>query len=275
MTKKKDRIVTFILVVIIIILVNAIINQFTPILDLTKNKIYSLSNESKILVKNLKEPMSVKFFVTPNLPPPFSTYEKYVKDLFEGYKLAGGRNLSFEVIDASKNSQLANQYNINPTQISVLERDQTQTKLAYMSLAFIYGDSIETMPFIQSSEGLEYNIDIIIKKMIDKNDKLTRLENNLNVYYISSDEIYSLLPIGSIELIPDSIMQAIVEANKNLMNKVKFVHINMNNPTPEYEELLKKLNVKKVKWEDIKDNNGNIIAKKWKCIFFFDIRKWR
>ena len=267
MTKKKDRIVTFILVVIIIILVNAIINQFTPILDLTKNKIYSLSNESKILVKNLKEPMSVKFFVTPNIPPPFSTYEKYVKDLFEGYKLAGGRNLSFEVIDASKNSQLANQYNINPTQISVLERDQTQTKLAYMSLAFIYGDSIETMPFIQSSEGLEYNIDIIIKKMIDKNDKLTRLENNLNVYYISSDEIYSLLPIGSIELIPDSIMQAIVEANKNLMNKVKFVHINMNNPTPEYEELLKKLNVKKVKWEDIKDNNGNIIAKNGSAYF--------
>ena len=82
MTKKKDRIITFILVLIIIILINAIINQFNPSLDLTRDKVYSLSKESKTLIKNIKEPMSVKFFITPNLPPPFSTYEKYVRDIF-------------------------------------------------------------------------------------------------------------------------------------------------------------------------------------------------
>ena len=86
MTKKKDRIITFILVLIIIILINAIINQFNPSLDLTRDKVYSLSKESKTLIKNIKEPMSVKFFITPNLPPPFSTYEKYVRDIFEEYK---------------------------------------------------------------------------------------------------------------------------------------------------------------------------------------------
>lgn len=267
MTKKKDRIITFSLIVIIIILINAVVNQFTPALDLTKDKVYSLSKESKNLVKNLKEPMSVKFFVTPNLPPPFSTYEKYIKDLFEGYKAAGGKNISFEVIDASKHSDLANQYRINPTQISVLEKDQTQTKVAYMGLSFIYGDSIETIPFVQSTEGLEYNIDTIIRKMMDKNDRLARLENNLNVYYISSQEIYDLLPIGSIEIIPDSIMQAVADANKDLMNKVRFINVDMSNPSPENEELLKKLNIKKIEWNDIKDPNGNIIANKGSAYF--------
>lgn len=267
MTKKKDRIITFSLIVIIIILINAVVNQFTPALDLTKDKVYSLSKESKNLVKNLKEPMSVKFFVTPNLPPPFSTYEKYIKDLFEGYKAAGGKNISFEVIDASKHSDLANQYRINPTQISVLEKDQTQTKVAYMGLSFIYGDSIETIPFVQSTEGLEYNIDTIIRKMMDKNDRLARLENNLNVYYISSQEIYDLLPIGAIEIIPDSIMQAVADANKDLMNKVRFINVDMSNPSPENEELLKKLNIKKIEWNDIKDPNGNIIANKGSAYF--------
>ena len=57
MTKKKDRIITFILVLIIIILINAIINQFNPSLDLTRDKVYSLSKESKTLIKNIKEPM--------------------------------------------------------------------------------------------------------------------------------------------------------------------------------------------------------------------------
>ena len=267
MTKKKDRIITFSLVVVIIILINAIINQFTPIIDLTKDKVYSLSKESKNLVKNLKEPMTVKFFVTPNLPPPFSTYERYIKDLFEGYKSAGGKNISFEVVDASKHGDLATQYRINPTQISVLEKDQTQTKVAYMGLSFIYGDSIETIPFVQSTEGLEYNIDTIMRKLMDKNDKLARLENNLNVYYISSPEIYELLPIGAMELIPDSIMQAVSDANKDLMNKVKFIHVDMSNPSAENEELLKKLNIKKIEWQDIKDPSGNIIANKGSAYF--------
>lgn len=267
MTKKKDRIITFSLIVVIIILINAIANQFTPMIDLTKDKVYSLSKESKNLVKNLKEPMSVKFFVTPNLPPPLSTYEKYIKDLFEGYKAAGGKNISFEVIDASKHGDLASQYRINPTQISVLEKDQTQTKVAYMGLSFIYGDSIETIPFVQSTEGLEYNIDTIIRKMMDKNDRLARLENNLNVYYVSSKEIYDLLPIGAMELIPDSIMQAVADANKDLMNKVRFINVDMSNPTAENEELLKKLNVKKIEWDDIKDPNGNIVANKGSAYF--------
>ena len=267
MTKKKDRIITFSLIVVIIILINAILSQFTPIIDLTKDKIYSLSKESKNLVKNLKEPMSVKFFVTPNLPPPFSTYEKYIKDLFEGYKTAGGKNISFEVIDASKHGDLAAQYRINPTQISVLEKDQTQTKVAYMGLSFIYGDSIETIPFVQSTEGLEYNIDTIIRKMMDKNDRLARLENNLNVYYISSKEIYDLLPIGATELIPDSIMQAVADANKDLMNKVRFINVDMSNPSQENEEIIKKLNVKKIEWNDIKDREGNIVANKGSSYF--------
>ena len=267
MTKKKDRIITFILILIIIFLINAIINQFTPAIDLTRDKVYSLSKESKTLVRNLKEPMTVKFFVTPNLPPPFSAYEKYIKDIFEGYKSAGGKNLSFEVVDASKDSAQASQYGVSPTQISVLEKDQTQTKVAYMGLAFIYGDSIETIPFIQSTEGLEYNIDTTIRKMMDKNDKLTRLENNLNVYYVSSPEIYDLLPIGAVELIPDSIMKAVASANKNLMNKVQFINVDMTNPSKENEDLLKKLNIKKIEWNDIKDPNGNIVANKGSAYF--------
>ena len=102
MTKRKDRIITFIFVLVIIVLINAIVNQFTPFIDLTKDKVYSLSSGSKSLVKSLKEPLSVKFFLTPNLPPPFSTYEKYIKDLFAEYKSAAGKNISFEICSSQQ-----------------------------------------------------------------------------------------------------------------------------------------------------------------------------
>ena len=48
------------------------------------------------------------------------------------------------------------------------------------------------------------------------------------------------------------------------MNKVVFTNINIANSEDEIknEELLKKLNIKKLEWEDIKDEKGNIVANK-------------
>lgn len=265
LTKKEDRIITFILVLIIIILINAIVVQFSPTLDLTNDSIYSLSEESKLMLKSLKEPMTVKLFITPNLPPPFSTYERYVKDLLTQYKSSGKGNFNFEIINATKDPSQAREYGIQPSQISVLEKDQTQTKVAYLGMAILYGDSIESIPFIQSTEGLEYRMSTLIRKMADKNDKLSRLKENLNVYLIVSPEVIKLLPPGSYETLPITVSEAITEANKTLMNKVAFN--NVDTKSKEGEEIIYKLDVPKMKWDDIKDNRGDIIVPKGEGYF--------
>lgn len=264
-TKKQDRVITFILLLIIVVLVNAIVIEFSASFDLTRDKIYSLSDASKLTLKNLKEPMSVKFFITPNLPPPFSTYEQYIKDLLSGYKSASRGNFNYEIIDASKSSVEATEYGIAPSQISVLEKDQTQTKRAYFGLTILYGDTVETIPFISSTEGLEYRISTLIKKMIDKNDRLARLTNNLDVYFIASSEIMSMLPPNTFDTLPISVNEAVIEANKKLMNKVVFHNVDVK--SKEGEEILKKLDVKKLYWDEVKDKNGNIVMPKGDAYF--------
>ncbi len=256
----KKRFIVFIIVVFIIILVNILLNNFNFSIDFTKDRLYSLNKASKSLVQKLEEPITIKLIATPNLPPPFSIYQKYIKDIILQYKKYSRKKIIFEVLDANKNEDLINEYGLNPTQISVLEKDQTQTKIAYLNLVFLYKDSLETTQFIESTEGLEYNIDTIIKRLINKNNKLSTLNDSLNIYYIFSDDIYSLLPIGANELIPEYISKAVDEANKKLIDKVNFIPIDMTNPTRYSEILIKKFNTDKINWDTITDEEGNIIA---------------
>ncbi len=257
MTKKQDRYITFALVLIIILLLNALLFQYSPTVDLTKDKIYSISDETKNTLKNLREPMTVKFFITPNLPPPFLTYEKYTKDLLTQYKNASRGNFNFEIIDASKNKEEAIANGVSESQINVLEKDETKIKRVFFGLSIMYGELKETLPFIQSTVGMEYYITTLMRNMINKNDRLSRLEDNLDVYLIVSSDIIPLLPEGIFEMLPITLNEAVIEANKTLMNKVTFQ--NVDTKASNFEELVSTLGIEKVVWESILDENGNVI----------------
>ena len=82
----KKRFIVFIIVVFIIILVNILLNNFNFSIDFTKDRLYSLNKASKSLVQKLEEPITIKLIATPNLPPPFSIYQKYIKDIILQYK---------------------------------------------------------------------------------------------------------------------------------------------------------------------------------------------
>ncbi len=258
MTKKQDRFITFFLVLIIIVLINAISYQFSPVLDLTRDRVYSLSKESKLTLKKLKSPMTVKLFITPNLPPPLSTYERYTKDLLSQYKNAGGGNFQFEIIDAIKNQSEAIDYGVQESQISVLEKDQTQIKRVFFGMSVLYGDTRITIPFIDTTEGLEYEITSMMRNMIDKTDRLLRLQNNLDVYLIVSSEVLPLFPDDSYQILPIAISEAVAEANKTLMDKVVFKNIDTEETN--FNEIVEYLDIEKITWDDVLDSDGNVLA---------------
>lgn len=259
MTKKQDRFITFFLILIIIVLINAIFYQFSPVLDLTRDRVYSLSEESKSTLKKLKTPMTVKLFITPNLPPPLSTYERYTKDLLSQYKNASGGNFRFEIIDAIKNQSEAIDYGIQESQISVLEKDQTQTKRVFFGMSVLYGETRTTIPFINTTEGLEYSITSMMRNMIDKTDRLLRLQNNLDVYLIVSSEVLPLFPDDSYQILPIAVSEAVAEANKTLMDKVVFKNIDTEKTN--FNEIVEYLDIEKITWDDVLDSDGNVLAK--------------
>ena len=58
---------------------------------------------------------------------------------------------------------------IQPVQLQVIENDNLEVKRVYMGMVFMYEDERETIPVIQTTTGLEYEITTKIKKLVDTN----------------------------------------------------------------------------------------------------------
>jgi len=96
----KEKYFKFILYFVVIILVNLAGVTLFFRLDLTNDKIYSLSPASKDVVATLSEPLSIKVFFSKDLPAPHNNTERYLKDLLEEYAARGGKffNYTFYLI---------------------------------------------------------------------------------------------------------------------------------------------------------------------------------
>ena len=100
-------------------------------LDLTANKIYSISAASKRVVATLSEPLTINVFFTRNLPPPHNNTERYLHDLLAEYAIFANKFFKYRFYNVSaeegeisdqtqENQKVANNYGIHPIQIQML-----------------------------------------------------------------------------------------------------------------------------------------------------------
>ena len=159
----------FLLFVIFLVLANLVCSRAFFRLDMTSSKSYTLSKGSKEVVKNLEQPLSIRVFFDDNLPAPYSSVSQYVKDILVEYKGAGNKNFSISYMDMSKpeNVSLARSIGLNQIQIQEVKNNEVGFKQGYMGLAITYGDSIETLDPITSTDELEFKITSKITKMIN------------------------------------------------------------------------------------------------------------
>jgi gliding-associated putative ABC transporter substrate-binding component GldG len=170
-TKKKLSVygvTTTLLVVGIVVLVNIVSMNLFGRLDLTRGKVFSLSPASKKIVRSLDDQFLVKAYFSKNLPSPYNANAKYVQDLLNEYKAFGKGSFKYSFVDPSDDTKLeqeAQKYRIPPVQVQVVEHDQFQAKKAYMGLVLLYQDRTETIPVVENTSGLEYDITANIKKL--------------------------------------------------------------------------------------------------------------
>ena len=168
---KKQLIFRVLLVVGVTILVNIVALRFFQRLDLTHDKIFTLSDASRNLVKSLDDKFLVKAYFTSDLPPEYANNRRYLKDQLDEYRAYAGGNFQYEFIDPSKKEEVeqeAQRYGVPPVQVQVLKQDKLQVEKAYMGLVFLYGDKQERLPVIQSTANLEYEISSAVKKLTSK-----------------------------------------------------------------------------------------------------------
>ena len=95
---------SFLVALALFIGVNIIANETLTAqrLDLTSNKLFTLSDGSRNIVARLDEPMTLRFYFSARQfadIPQFLTYGKRVRDLLEEYAAASKGMLNLQVIE--------------------------------------------------------------------------------------------------------------------------------------------------------------------------------
>ncbi len=236
------RTVPFILVIVVIILVNVASTTLFFRGDLTRNKIYSLSQASKETVATLREPLTIKAFFSPNLPAPYNNTQRLLRDLLEEYSIAANEyfNYSITTVQAgdatggrqgsqSPEAEEARNYRINPIQIQNVQQDEVKLQTAYMGVAFIHGDMLETIPALTDTSNLEYRITSLINKMSDKISKLLSMKRDINVTLYITENLFSLSEV--LESLPEELETAVNDLNSEFYGRLDFEY-----RTPTVEE---------------------------------------
>ena len=245
----------FALFIIFLILLNAVSYNAYVRIDLTNAKSYSLSKESKNLVKNLEQPLSVRVFFDDNLPSPYNSVSQYVKDILVEYKGAGNKNFSVSYMDMSKdeNTELARDLGLRQIQLQEVKNNEVGFKQSFMGIAITYGDNIEVINPITSTDGFEFNLTSKMSKMISMADTLSGLKNgekiSLTLYY---SDILNSLGIAGAEQTETFVKEAFGKVNSQNQNRLELEIVNPS--SDEADKLSKKYGIQIIQY---KDGSGN------------------
>lgn len=213
------------LIVVILILLNVAMHVSSIRLDLTSAGSYSLSEKSRQVVSELREPLTIKVFFSEKLPAEHLMVRRYVMDILDEYDFHGNRNFRVERVSQKDLEKFAADYGIQPVTSQVLESDEVNIRQGYMGLALQQADIIETISPLVNTTGLEYRITTTIDQMSARAEGLRHLENPV-VCTLYLDERLKTLPIQGIRETETIFQDAVREASKKNNGKVTFRKIN-------------------------------------------------
>ncbi len=267
-TERSANYLKFIIYLVVVILINIAGYTLFFRIDLTSNRVYSLSDASKKVVSNLSEPLTVNVFFTKNLPAPYNGVEKYLRDLLEEYAVYANSYFNYRFYSMSSeegaveeevenNQELARGFGIYPSQIQVLEKDQVSFKSAYMGLAIVHGDIIEKIPEITSSEQLEYTLTTAIQRMNNKVSALLGLSENIRLKLFLSSSIMDIAPLMGIEgltELEENLKDIVKDLNSRSYGKLEFSSFDPLTDSLTEEEL-KKYSPLSLEWPDAPEHS--------------------
>lgn len=144
-----------------LVLVNAIFSQVTTARwDLTADGQYTLSPATQRLLSTLDSKLTIKIFLSRDLPAPDNTLEQRARDLLSEFEAASHGNLAFEIIRPESKADEAVAKGFGLRKVAVSQRDDSQRslRLVFKGMTVIYRDTAETIPELRAEDNLEYLI---------------------------------------------------------------------------------------------------------------------
>lgn len=157
-----------ILVLIVAVVINLISLGLFARADLTEKKIFSISDSTKKVLRDLDDVINIRVYFSKKLPPYLATLTRQVRDMLDEYKAYGGKNIIVSFVDPAEHPDIQNRIHslgIPPVQLNVIEKDKAQVINAYLGIAVLYEDRAEVIPVVQKVGNLEYRLTSAIVKV--------------------------------------------------------------------------------------------------------------
>jgi ABC-type uncharacterized transport system involved in gliding motility auxiliary subunit len=152
---------------LILLAVNVIANFAKSRVDLTSERLYTLSDGTKKILKKLDGPVEIRFYVTEgekDMPLHFKAYAQRVEDLLSEYKQQSKGNIEIRKLNPKPDSDQEDSARLDGVEPQTLPSGEP----LYMGLAISHIDSKVAIPFLAPDREklLEYDISRAITKVV-------------------------------------------------------------------------------------------------------------
>ncbi len=137
-------------------------------IDLTEGNIYTLTKATKKILADLPEDVEIILYESPNLPAQYQPISRTVKDVLRDYNTYGGSRLSvlYKDPDTDQNiAQEAQDAGVFPVQFNTVGNGEFQVRQAYFGLVVKAGDKTKSIPLIQKTSDLEYQLTSFVNEL--------------------------------------------------------------------------------------------------------------
>lgn len=135
--------------------------------DISKNKAYTASKYTKELIKKISEPVKITYYRSSSIAKLYPQIRD-VSDFLTEYSSLN-KNITLIIKDPDKDLKvrtLLENYGIQTQQLRTVTSNSTEYLNVYSAIIIEHEGNIETIPFIMSSNTLEYDLDGRIKHLI-------------------------------------------------------------------------------------------------------------
>jgi ABC-type uncharacterized transport system involved in gliding motility auxiliary subunit len=151
---------------LIVIALNLIFGVAKTRVDLTQEKLYTLSPGTKAILKKLDTPVEIRFYCTQGekeMPPQFKVYAQHVDDLLSEYKQYGKKNVTIKRMNPKPDSDAEDSAKLDGVEGQMLPTGEA----LYLGIAINALDEKVAIPFLSPDRErlLEYDITRAISRV--------------------------------------------------------------------------------------------------------------
>jgi ABC-2 type transport system permease protein len=153
------------------VIANVFMYSYPLRLDLTANKLFTLSKGTRTTLTNLPDVLTMTLYTSNNLPGTVEATVRQTKDILRDYHRLGKGKIKLvekhpDINQADKTTALNE--GIQEVQFNTLSNNAFAVQAGYVGLSLQYLDKKESIPFVQNAGELEYQLTRLIRKMTTK-----------------------------------------------------------------------------------------------------------